>query len=205
MTSHRPAVVLLSGGLDSSVLLHHVARELHCPEIHALSFNYGQRHSRELVCATAQARAARSMAEQVQLLEDVAHTAFTVMVPHLLPRILAGMAGLRGLTVMAEKLSEIDPTITGQTALEVTRGLPHNVTTEMDLSLWIVAQVVQDDPASAARFATGDAPALAAEYLARTLPYPAQAAIAGFMDRYGMRGLAEIDFGRPRWRYSQPR
>ena len=56
--STRPAVVLLSGGLDSSVLLHYVARELQCPEIHALSFNYGQRHSRELACAAAQARLA---------------------------------------------------------------------------------------------------------------------------------------------------
>ena len=149
---------------------------------------------------TVQGRATKSIAEQVQLLEDVADAAFRVMVPQLLPRILAGMAGLRGLTVMAQKLTAIDPTITGQTAMDVTRGLPHNVTTEMDLSLWTVAQVVRDDPASAAHFAEADAPILAAEYLDGVLPYPAQAAIAGFMDRYGMRGLAEIDFGRPRWR-----
>lgn len=56
MSSIQPAVVLLSGGLDSTVLLHHVAKQLHCPAIHALSFNYGQRHSRELACAAAQAR-----------------------------------------------------------------------------------------------------------------------------------------------------
>ncbi len=148
----------------------------------------------------AQAQAAKSMADQVQLVEDVAHTAFTVMIPQMLPRIMAGMIGLRVLTVLAKGLTEIDPTITGQTAMEVTRGLPHNVTTEMDLALWTVAQVVRDDPASAARMAQGDAPDLAADYLAGRLPYPAQAAIAGFMDRYGMRGLAEIDFGRPRWR-----
>ena len=28
----------------------------------------------------------------------------------------------------------------------------------------------------------------------------AQAAVATFMERYGMRGLGEIDIGRPRWR-----
>ncbi len=149
---------------------------------------------------TARGQAAKSMREQVQLLEDAADTAFRVMIPQLLPRILAGMAGLRGLTVLAEKLTEIDPTITGQTAMDVTRGLPHNVTTEMDLSLWTVAQVVRDDPASAAHFGEADASTLASQYLAGTLPYPAQAAVAGFMDRYGMRGLAEIDFGRVRWR-----
>lgn len=56
MSQVQPAVVLLSGGVDSSVLLHYVAKALNRPTIHALSFNYGQRHSRELVCASAQAR-----------------------------------------------------------------------------------------------------------------------------------------------------
>ena len=56
MTQKQPAVVLLSGGVDSTVLLHYVVRRLDRPNVHALSFNYGQRHSRELVCASAQAR-----------------------------------------------------------------------------------------------------------------------------------------------------
>lgn len=58
MRTDQPAVVLLSGGLDSTVLLHHVAKDMNFSEIHALSFNYGQRHSRELACAAAQARLA---------------------------------------------------------------------------------------------------------------------------------------------------
>ncbi len=53
--SSRPALVLLSGGLDSSVLLHLVARRLHDGAVHAISFDYGQRHARELDCATRQA------------------------------------------------------------------------------------------------------------------------------------------------------
>ena len=65
MSTLRPVVVLLSGGLDSSVLVHHVAKELHCPEIHALSFNYGQRHSRELACATAQAKSVTAASHRV--------------------------------------------------------------------------------------------------------------------------------------------
>lgn len=51
------AVVLLSGGLDSTVLLHRVAREGQSP-LHALSFDYGQRHAIELECAAWQANAA---------------------------------------------------------------------------------------------------------------------------------------------------
>lgn len=48
---HEPVVVLLSGGLDSTVLLHHVVKDLGRSPVHALSFNYGQRHSRELDAA----------------------------------------------------------------------------------------------------------------------------------------------------------
>jgi 7-cyano-7-deazaguanine synthase len=50
-----PAVVLVSGGLDSSVLLRHAIRNLGRQPVHALSFNYGQRHSKELECARVQA------------------------------------------------------------------------------------------------------------------------------------------------------
>jgi 7-cyano-7-deazaguanine synthase len=56
--SSNPAVVLLSGGLDSSVLLHHVARGLGHAPVYALSYDYGQRHSKELDCARFQAEAA---------------------------------------------------------------------------------------------------------------------------------------------------
>ncbi|MBI3117319.1 MAG: 7-cyano-7-deazaguanine synthase QueC [Candidatus Hydrogenedentes bacterium] len=51
------AVVLVSGGVDSTVLLHHVVRLGHAP-VHALSFHYGQCHVRELDCARWQAAAA---------------------------------------------------------------------------------------------------------------------------------------------------
>jgi len=51
----NPAVVLVSGGVDSTVLLHYVRSRLARAPLYALSFNYGQRHSRELECAKAQA------------------------------------------------------------------------------------------------------------------------------------------------------
>lgn len=44
-------VVILSGGLDSTVLLHHEKRAQE--EVSALSFDYGQRHAKELVSARA--------------------------------------------------------------------------------------------------------------------------------------------------------
>ena len=59
--SSQPALVLLSRGLDSSVLLHLVVRRLHDGPVHAVSFDYGQRHARELDCARRQAAIAGVM------------------------------------------------------------------------------------------------------------------------------------------------
>lgn len=50
----KKAVVLLSGGLDSSVAIHLAKSEGF--EVYALSFNYGQKHSKELECAKATAK-----------------------------------------------------------------------------------------------------------------------------------------------------
>ncbi|GHC04011.1 7-cyano-7-deazaguanine synthase QueC [Cerasicoccus arenae] len=46
------AVLIYSGGLDSTVLLHHLHQAGN--ELAALSVNYGQRHSREIECARQQ-------------------------------------------------------------------------------------------------------------------------------------------------------
>jgi len=54
MTSSRPAVVLLSGGLDSATVLAIAKREGFSP--FALSFRYGQRHAIELAAAERIAR-----------------------------------------------------------------------------------------------------------------------------------------------------
>lgn len=57
------ATILLSGGLDSTILLHHVAFERREEPLYLLSFNYGQRHNRELDMARWQARQVPAVAE----------------------------------------------------------------------------------------------------------------------------------------------
>ena len=81
----------------------------------------------------------------------------------------------------------------------VLRGLPHNVTTEMDLELWQLAVGIGADPVSRDVFLAQDPARLAAAYRAGTLPGPAQAGVRDFLARYGHRAVAEIDLGMPRW------
>lgn len=67
--------------MDSSVLLHHVRAEAPERSIYALSFNYGQRHVRELECAVWQARAAGAIHQVVDIsfLNDLLKDATTLV------------------------------------------------------------------------------------------------------------------------------
>ncbi|HLT37364.1 MAG TPA: 7-cyano-7-deazaguanine synthase, partial [Enhygromyxa sp.] len=66
----QPAIVLLSGGLDSTTVLAIAAREAR-QRIHALSFAYGQRHAVELACAARQAERFGVVAHQILELEQL--------------------------------------------------------------------------------------------------------------------------------------
>lgn len=61
------AIVLLSGGLDSCVALHVAQRDGH--EVSALSFDYGQKHSKELECARRIAARAKVKSHSVVTLD----------------------------------------------------------------------------------------------------------------------------------------
>ncbi len=63
--NHSPALVLLSGGMDSTTLLHYVARNLGRSPVHAISYDYGQRHARELECARWQAAAVGAASHRI--------------------------------------------------------------------------------------------------------------------------------------------
>ncbi|PFG40915.1 pyruvate,water dikinase [Georgenia soli] len=81
----------------------------------------------------------------------------------------------------------------------VLRGLPGNVTTDMDLNLWRTATRLREDPASASLF-LGSAPGeIAQRYAEGSLPQVAQHELRQFLRAYGHRAVAEIDVGAPRW------
>nr|WP_310051689.1 PEP/pyruvate-binding domain-containing protein [Arthrobacter ginsengisoli] len=115
------------------------------------------------------------------------------VVPNILPLPALGF----GLLAAAGRLLGQDA---GPGALQqVLRGLPNNVTTEMDLALWQLASVIRADAGSAAVFDGVAVPELVRRYRARELPAVMQSGLAGFLGRYGHRAVAEIDVGMPRW------
>ena len=135
----------------------------------------------------------------VLLLDQSTIRAFELIMPRFLPIFAPGMAALNFLTSLAGQKDGGEHGIS-PLALEVTRGLPRNVTTEMDLALWETAKAIRSDPVSLERFTSASPSELAADYLNWTLPTTAQQSLVGFMERYGMRAIGEIDLGLPRWR-----
>ncbi|HEU0296728.1 MAG TPA: PEP/pyruvate-binding domain-containing protein [Anaerolineales bacterium] len=131
------------------------------------------------------------LANIVAYMRERIANAFAFLLPRFIPIMGPSMASL-GLLAR----------LSGDTnlALEATRGLPNNVTTEMDLALWETAKLIQADAESKALFAAASAPELARQYQNGTLPSGTQNVIARFLEKYGMRGVGEIDFGQPRWR-----
>ena len=105
----------------------------------------------------------------------------------MLPPIYAAMftraAAVALLTGVAAE-SEIDETL---------RGMPHNVTTEMDLALWRLAAAAREHRDLLLHTPPTE---LAARYHAGDLP---EIGLDAFLRSYGHRGAAEIDVGVPRW------
>jgi pyruvate,water dikinase len=81
----------------------------------------------------------------------------------------------------------------------VTRGLPHNVTTQMNLALWALACRIREDPESAAALRHATLDELAERVKSGRLPPVARTGLAEFLAQWGHRAVAEIDIGMPRW------
>ncbi|MDQ6753349.1 MAG: PEP-utilizing enzyme [Actinomycetota bacterium] len=115
----------------------------------------------------------------------------------LLPAVLPGaLAGFALLGLARKLLGGMDRPDELQTVL---RGLPHNVTTNMDLDLWQLAVRLRTDPDSAKAFAEAPVEELARSFAAGTMPTKAQHGLSDFLVNYGHRAVAEIDLGMPRW------
>jgi len=130
-------------------------------------------------------------AERLDLVE---HALATDVFP-LAPQAMAPAAGGFALLALAGKLAGARP---GELQA-VLRGLPHNITTAMDLDLWQLARTIRRDASATALLLSTPSTALADRWRNGGLPEIVQAGLTDFLDRYGERAVAEIDLGMPRW------
>ncbi|RIK38696.1 MAG: phosphoenolpyruvate synthase [Chloroflexi bacterium] len=147
----------------------------------------------------AQAATATTLSARLALIEQALVPLLTFLFPQAVGRLAPGILMLNRMNVLAH-LAWREDDVQRRRILEIARGLPHNVTTEMDLALWATAQQIRSDPVALAHVQQHDAAELALQTSAGELPSTAQAALDAFLHRYGMRGVAEIDLGRARWR-----
>lgn len=82
----------------------------------------------------------------------------------------------------------------------LTQSVPHNVTSEMGLALLDVADAIRPHPEVVAYLQrVGDDDGFVDELPALPGGVEARDAIRGWLERYGMRCVGEIDITRPRW------
>lgn len=134
-----------------------------------------------------------SPARRLQHAEEVLGTTLNGLISATLPAPSVGylmLAAARRLLRGIAKPRELEA---------VLRGLPHNVTTIMDLELWQLAVSLRGDPEAQEAFMQHSPNELATRYRAGKLPAVAQAGLRQFLAKYGHRAVAEIDLGMPRW------
>lgn len=128
------------------------------------------------------------------ILNDIRELKRVTFDPRSLPLIMAGMEAAWWLNDQLEAwLGERNAADT------LTQSVPGNVTAEMGLALLDVADAIRPHPEVVA-FLEGAEDEDLLDGLALLDGGPqARAAIEGFLDRYGMRCVGEIDLTRPRW------
>jgi phosphoenolpyruvate synthase/pyruvate phosphate dikinase len=115
--------------------------------------------------------------------------------PRSLQVVMAGIEAARWLNArLQEWLGERNAADT------LAQSVPHNVTSEMGLALLDVADAIRPHPAVVAFLQRVERDDFLDELAALAGGREARDAIQRWLDRYGMRGVGEIDVTRPRWR-----
>ncbi len=163
-------------------------------ELDAAATDLLDRTARMVAAAEREPTAAARLRERTAVLRRAPATGFPILIERFAPIMMPGMAMLHRLRRFADEVGHPD------LPLEITRSLSGNVTAEMDRALWAAAEQVRADVPARERVLASDPEELVSAYHAGTLPPVAQGAVSGYLASYGMRGVGEIDLGRPRWR-----
>lgn len=154
-------------------------------------------------CAAIQGDRWEKLARRADLLADMAGDHLPRTFRLFVSGVAAGMAAWNLLDLLATSDGQGESTTAytrrQELTLQVTRGMPYNPTTEMDLSLWRLAKEIRRDEDTLRAFQENTPTELSARLHQGDLPLNGQRLVEQFLERYGGRGLSEIDLGRTRW------
>jgi pyruvate,water dikinase len=143
------------------------------------------------------------LAQQAVLLPNFVDKYLPGMLILFVSGIAAGMVSWNLLNILVRKSSDNIKKQAGTAIqdllLQVTRGMPFNPTTEMDLALWKMAKTIRHNPASLSLFQNTTPSQLTEKFHKGKLPQHLIQPLNEFFQRYGGRGFGEIDLGRNRW------
>ncbi len=134
-----------------------------------------------------------SARQRLDHVERILSKELFAILPNTLPTAVVGFAMFALVRKIMGKAAPFDE------LQAILRGLPNNVTTEMDLELWGLAGRLRADAESKSALTNRSPEDLAASYRRGTLPTAAQSGLRNFLETYGHRAVAEIDLGMPRW------
>ena len=141
------------------------------------------------------------LSQRMELLDFIL-PGFSFFITRYIPAIFVGMATMNLLDHFARGIPSDDANSESDLSvltMQLTRGIPNNVTTEMDLYLWKSAKRIKTDPESTDIFLEEKPDDLAQRFHDQALPPEGQEVVSTFLDRYGMRAVGEIDISRSRW------
>ncbi len=142
----------------------------------------------------------QKLAARADLMPEVVSDRFLSMFRLFISAVASGMASWNFMNMLANNAaSPTDKKRLRDLVLQATRGMPYNPTTQMDLELWEIARELKSDPAVLQYFQSQSSSDLAAQYLSGRMVEKIMRPIRRFLEKYGGRGLAEIDLGRGRW------
>jgi pyruvate,water dikinase len=189
LTSRRPFLRHVGAVALRFHVAPHLVRALVRPEAARARVEAIGRHFDTRLAAPADVTAG----QRLDWIAAVLQEEFAPMAPRVLPVAGAGFIALW----LARRLlgSDAEP----GDLQAILRGLPHNVTTEMDMDLWHLAVRLREDEKCVRMFRELDAEELARRFRDGSLPAVAERELQAFLARYGHRAVAEIDMGMPRW------
>ena len=149
----------------------------------------------EAKCTIIRGNRWEKLSQQSRLLPDLSEKVLRKMLILFISGVAAGMASWNLLNILSAdrkngKKIEQDQK-TRDLILQVTRGMPYNPTTEMDLELWKMAKVIRHDQKSMGMLHDSHPMELSNKYLSGGLPENIRQPVHAFLQRYGGAGLVK--------------